>query len=201
MDLDAIQQKLYSDIPGYSLSSAGRARLQRESDPALTYGEVTPESVQAMLEAVGTRPGEVFYDLGSGTGKAVIFAALMNNFARCTGIELVEDLWASAELARQRYESDVRPNLPVEQVAEEVSFLNGDMFDFDISDADVVFTHCTCFDDAMMSRISSKLETLKPGSRVITVTKGLVSPAFTSIGSTLYRLGWGEATMCYFVRS
>src|SRR5688572_30636458 len=106
-ELNAIQDRIFSDIQGYTLSSVGRMKLQRDADPAFTYGEVTPESVQMMLETVQPQPGEVFYDLGSGTGKAVIFAAILADFARCTGIELVEDLWQAANTARERYEGEV----------------------------------------------------------------------------------------------
>lgn len=196
--LIALEDRLFSDIQGYTLSSTGRIKLQREADPAFTYGEVTPDSMQMMIDSVQPQPGEVFYDLGSGTGKAVIFAAILGDFARCTGIELVEDLWQAANTARERYEAEVKMNLG--KSSQQVSFINGNMFDQDLSDGGVVFTHCTCFDDEMMARISQKLETLKPGSRVITVTKGLVSPEFELMGSVPYRLGWGEATVCFYRR-
>ncbi len=198
-DLAAIQEKLFSDIQGYTLSSNGRARLQRESDPCLTYGEITPESIQMMMDMVQPQHGENFYDLGSGTGKAVIFASLLAPFARSTGIELVEDLYQAADLARQRLESDVKPHLDPEHHQKEVVFINGDMFAHDLSDAGVVFTHCTCFDDDMMNRLSEKLaQSLRSGARVITVTKGLTHPAFESLGSVPFRLAWGDATVLFY---
>lgn len=200
MTATELQDLLFGTIQGYSLSAAGRAKVGREADPVLTYGEITPESVQYMMEVTNPQTGEVFYDLGSGTGKAVIFAAFLAPFRRATGIELIEDLWQSASDSAARYHTEVKPHLQPEKADQEVDFRLGSMFDHDTSDGDVFFTHCTCFDDPMMEQISKKLETCKSGTRVITVTKGLTSPEFELVHSTPFRLGWGEATLCFYRR-
>lgn len=198
-ELASIQDTLFADIQGYTLSSTGRAKLQRDADPAFTYGEITPESIQMMMDTVQPQPGEVFYDLGSGTGKAVIFASLVAPFAKSVGIELVEDLYQAANLARERYELHVKPALDPVHHSRQIHFVNGSMFDQDLSDAGVVFTHCTCFDDAMMNQLSEKLaNSLRSGARVITVTKGLTSPAFEPLGSTPFRMAWGDATVLFY---
>lgn len=38
-------------------------------------------------------PGGAFYDLGSGTGKAVLAAALLHDFDECKGIEIADSLY------------------------------------------------------------------------------------------------------------
>jgi hypothetical protein len=38
--------------------------------------------------------GGIFYDLGSGTGKPVIGAAVLHNFDVCYGIEILEGLYS-----------------------------------------------------------------------------------------------------------
>ncbi len=197
MDVSALEQTLFSDIEGYALSSSGRSRLGHASDPAFTYGEVTPSSVSRMLGQVQVQPGEVFYDLGSGTGKAVLFAAILGGVAKATGVELVEDLYLAAERVRERYEAGVRDTLPHRA---EVAFRRGDMLEQDLSDADIVFTHSTCFDDTLMLRLAEKLSGLRTGARVITVTKSLPSPDFELIGHELHPLAWGEATLYYHRR-
>ena len=199
MTATELHDLLFGSVQGYSLSAAGRAKVGREADPILTYGEITPESVQYMMEMTNPQPGEVFYDLGSGTGKAVIFAAFLAPFKRATGLELIEDLYQSASESAARYHSEVKPMHP-EKADQEVTFRHGSMFDHDTTDGDVFFTHCTCFDDPMMDQISKKLEGCKPGTRVITVTKGLTSPEFDLVHSTPFRLGWGEATLCFYKR-
>ncbi len=194
-------EALYSDVQGYALSAAGRSRIARESDPAFTYGEITPESIEFMLQQVQAKPGEVFYDLGSGTGKAVIFASFLGSFSKAVGIEFVDELCASAQKTLERYNAEVKPLLPLEKQMQTIEFRNADMFSQDISDADVIFTHCTCFDDDMMNRISKMCEGLKSGARVITVTKGLTSPEFISLGTFPFRLAWGDATLCFYQRA
>jgi hypothetical protein len=187
-------EMLYGDVQGYSLSSAGRAKLGREADPVLTYGEVTPECMEQMMEAANPQPGEIFYDLGCGTGKAVVVSAFLRPFKRCTGLELVEDLYNAASAVGTRYMNEVKSQLPGHE-NQEVTFVHGSMFDQDFSDGDVFYTHCTCFDDDMMNKISQKLEACKPGTRVMTITKGLTSPQFELVSAAPIRMGWGEATM------
>ena len=199
MTATELNDLLFGTVQGYSLSASGRSKVGREADPVLTYGEITPESVQYMMEMTNPQAGEVFYDLGSGTGKAVIFAAFMAPFACATGIELIEDLYQSASESAARYLSEVKPMHP-EKSDQHVTFRHGSMFDHDTSDGDVFFTHCTCFDDPMMEQISKKLEACKSGTRVITVTKGLSSPEFELTHSAPFRLGWGEATLCFYRR-
>ncbi len=200
MTLADIHDHLFTDVQGYSLSSTGRSKIGRDSDPILTYGEVTPEGVEYMMQVTNPQAGEVFYDLGSGTGKAVILSAAHSPFARCTGIDIVEDLAQSATASAERYHNEIKPHLGADKQNQEVNFVHGDMFEQDLSDGDVFFTHCTCFDDAMMDRISKKLEACKPGTRVVTVTKGLTSPEFELTHTTPFRMAWGEATLCFYKR-
>ena len=40
-----------------------------------------------------------------------------------------------------------------------------------LQDADVVFVSCTAFNDDLMKAISKKCEQLKPGARIITLTR------------------------------
>lgn len=199
MTVTELAEQLFADVQGYSLSATGRAKVGRDADPVLTYGEVTPESVEYMMQMTDPQHGEIFYDLGCGTGKAVILSAFLRPFSRSTGIDIIEDLWQSASQSGARYEADVKPLLE-NRAHQQVTFVHGSMFDQDLSDGDVFFTHCTCFDDDMMNRISQKLEACKPGTRVITVTKGLTSPEFDLLHSTPFRMGWGEATLCFYRR-
>jgi SAM-dependent methyltransferase len=183
-------EQLFAGTEGYALSSQGRSRLGCDADPAFTYGEVSLDAMRQMLDSVEPQAGEVFYDLGSGTGKGVIYASLLYAFARATGIELLEELYNAADAIRMRYEEARQQHGRNTQV----DFRLGDIFTEDISDGNIVFSHCTCFDDILMNRLATKLETLKPGSRVITVTKNLTSPEFELLGSMPVTMAWGQAT-------
>ena len=54
-------------------------------------------------------------------------------------------------------------------------FQQGSILEFNWFDGDVIFANSTCFDDALMLKMSAMAENLKPGAIFVTFTKGLVS--------------------------
>lgn len=195
MTFSALQDALFSDVFGYSLSASGKAVIGREADPALTYGECTPEAVEHILSVTKAKPGETFYDLGSGTGKMVVFAAFFMPLKKSVGVELIPELHEAAQMVGRRYMEEIQPQLSDGHRATRLEYRLGDIFEADLSDADIVASHCcTCFDDALMQKLSDKQETCKPGARIVTITRGLSSPAFEPIGVTPCQMGWGQAT-------
>lgn len=95
-----------------------KAASKRERDEKdlkqmnLVYGEITFESLAIVIEKIKKRYGRPyvgtsgnlgvlqqsysgkFYDLGSGSGKICIAAAILHNFEFCCGIELLEGLFS-----------------------------------------------------------------------------------------------------------
>jgi tRNA A58 N-methylase Trm61 len=106
-----------------------------------------------MLTLAQLKPGEVLFDLGAGDGRAVIMAAKEFG-ARAVGVELREDLAKRA--LSSVYE---------EGLQDRVTIVNGDMFNVDLSSADVVFLYLTT---SANEKIKPKLEAeLRPGARVV----------------------------------
>lgn len=111
------------------------------------------EVAKKMLDLSQVKPGEVLYDLGCGDGRLIILAA-KDIGANSTGIELREDLVerAKTEIKRLNLESRVR-------------VIQGNFFDVNISDADVVTLYLT---SSANERLRPKLEAeLRQGARVI----------------------------------
>jgi tRNA A58 N-methylase Trm61 len=106
-----------------------------------------------MLAMAELKPGEVFFDLGAGDGRTVIMAA--KDFgARAVGVELREDLVKKA--LSTVYE---------QKLQDKVTIVNGDMFNVDLSSADVVFLYLTT---SANEKVKAKLESqLKPGVRIV----------------------------------
>lgn len=201
MTFSALQDALFSDVAGYSLSASGKAVIGREADPALTYGECTPEAVEQILSVAGAQPGETFYDLGSGTGKMVVFAAFFMPLKKSVGVELIPELHEAAQMVGRRYIEEIQPKLPDGRRETRLEYRMGDIFEADLSDADIVASHCcTCFDDSLMQKLSDKLETCKPGTRIVTITRGFSSPAFEPTGVIPVQMGWGQATANAYIR-
>lgn len=109
--------------------------------------------VEYMLKLADLKAGEVLFDLGAGDGRTVIMAA--KNFgARAVGVELREDLAKKAL-------STIHEN----GLTDRVTIVNGDMFNVNLSSADVVFLYLTT---SANEKIKPKLETeLKKGARVV----------------------------------
>jgi hypothetical protein len=57
-----------------------------------------------VLRKINPASGCVFYDLGSGTGKALFAARLTQDFSRCIGVELLESLHGAAVNVVNRFE-------------------------------------------------------------------------------------------------
>jgi len=106
-----------------------------------------------MLVLAELRPGEVFFDLGAGDGRTVVMAA--KDFgARAVGVELREDLVKKA--LGTVYEQSLQ---------DRITIVNGDMFNVDLTSADVIFLYLTTSEN---EKIKGKLEAeLKRGVRIV----------------------------------
>jgi cyclopropane fatty-acyl-phospholipid synthase-like methyltransferase len=114
----------------------------------------TPQPVaDAMLKLAHVTPADVVYDLGSGDGRIVILAAQKYG-ARGVGIEIVHELVERSRLIAREGE-----------VADRVTFIEGNVFDADLSQATVVTLWMTA---SFNARLEPKLRReLKPGARIV----------------------------------
>ena len=93
---------------GKALSKGDRERLQLVEEKSLIYGEVEFKSFYRILRKINPRPDSTFYDLGSGTGKAVYAARFAHDFGKCIGIELLESLHNEAFKITHKFNQDFR---------------------------------------------------------------------------------------------
>ena len=109
--------------------------------------------VRQMLVLAELHSGEVLYDLGSGDGRVVIMAA--KEFGvKSVGVELRDDLVKRALNSVSEMKLD-----------QSVQIIRKDIFDVDLTSADVVFLYLTT---SANSKIKPKLEAeLKRGARII----------------------------------
>ena len=114
----------------------------------------TPDVVVGrMLELAGVRRDDLVVDLGSGDGRLVIEAARRYG-ARGLGVEREENLVVRARAAAAKAE-----------VADRVSFTQGDIFDADLRRATVVTLYLL---PRLLVRLVPKLHAeLSPGARVV----------------------------------
>lgn len=122
--------------------------------PGLGAFDATPlPVVEAMLSLAGVLPGEVVFDLGSGDGRIVIMAAERFG-ARGVGIEIDDALAAESQ-----------KTVETKGLEEEVKIIHANVFDVDISPADVVTLYVA---PTSMNELRPFLERyLRPGTRVV----------------------------------
>jgi len=178
---------LYDPIDGMELSR--QAREDIPEDRSLIYGEVSYDCMAHILSLVPQKEGDYrFCDLGSGTGKAVVLAALLGSFTHCVGVEKLSPLHEVAQsVAKQIDASDLDGT--------EISYLNQDINDADLSDTDVVFVHATCFEDPLIKVIKKKVKGMKKGSILCTVTQDFSMGEFDPIHVERYPFSWGDGTI------
>jgi predicted RNA methylase len=120
--------------------------------PDIHFTPTRHNIADAMLRLAGVGPGDVVYDLGSGDGRIPIIAAQKYG-ARGVGVEidprLVELSWRIANEA---------------EVAHRVSFIVGDLFTADLTEATVVTAYLS---PQIMKMLEPKLRALKSGTRIV----------------------------------
>mmetsp|Transcript_24211 Transcript_24211/g.36297 ORF Transcript_24211/g.36297 Transcript_24211/m.36297 type:complete len:318 (-) Transcript_24211:97-1050(-) len=183
--------------------ASARRDMHDTSTGDLTYGEITFNSFFKIfcedLKTHGVKLEGTFYDLGSGTGRGVIAAALVGSFNRVCGIETVGPLHDAAVSVQKEYESHVIPDLKLSQ--HEVAFVHGNLLRADWSDADVIFINSTCFSVKLMENIAKQAVSLRPGACIVTLTRPIVSPYFDLLESKKYLMSWGDATAHIHIRT
>ncbi len=125
-----------------------------------TYGQAgkdviwvpTPEElIESMLDMAKVTPDDSLIDLGSGDGRIVIAAAKRG--ARALGIEFNPDMVALS-----------KSNAMKEGVATKATFMQGDIFEADFSQATVITMYL--LPDLNM-KLRPKILAMKPGTRVV----------------------------------
>jgi len=202
MDLAHAQEifeQLYSGFSGYDIARHEKERMGLQ-EAATTYGEVIPPAFHDVMLAASPKEGEVFFDLGSGTGKATFLAALAFPFRRVVGIELLPGLGDAARKVLSHYDAEIRPRLGPEHQQQRIDFIDGDFLATDLSEADVLFAHGTCYGPELIAKLTHKLEELKPGARVVMAGQTLTSPELVFQKMKVMKTDWGSALAAVYQR-
>jgi hypothetical protein len=117
----------------------------------------SPALVEKMLDLAKVQASDFVMDLGSGDGRNIIAAAKRG--ARGRGVEYNQDLVAFSNRAAER-----------EGVANKATFVQGDMYAADISQATVLALFLLTEN---LDKLVPKFLALKPGSRIVANTFGM----------------------------
>jgi hypothetical protein len=130
---------------------AGEALAQERFSP---FVGSQPDSIDRMIKLSGLKDGETAIDLGSGDGRIIVAAALTLPGIRGWGVDIDAKLVEGANtFARE------------EGVADRVKFIHGDVFEADVSKADVIFMWL--FPELQRLLRTKILAEARPGTRVV----------------------------------
>jgi SAM-dependent methyltransferase len=137
-------------VPACQRPTAAGDRPSRSPD--VVYVPTPDGVVKEMMDLAEVKPGDVVYDLGCGDGRIVI-AAAKRGAAKAVGVDIdperIREAWANAR---------------EEGVADKVAFVEGDLFQMDFSDADVVTLYLL---PDLNLKLRPKLLALRPGTRIV----------------------------------
>ena len=120
--------------------------------PDVIYVPTPPDVVEAMLKVARVGKDDVVYDLGCGDGRIVIAAAKLG--ARGVGIDIDP----------QRI-SEARENAKSAGAGDQVEFVEGDLFQTDLSPATVITLYLL---PSLNQKLRPKLMAeLRPGTRIV----------------------------------
>jgi SAM-dependent methyltransferase len=136
-----------------ALAIVAAVTLQQQRPPDIFFVPTWQPVVYEMLDLARVTKDDVVYDLGSGDGRIVVIAAQKYG-ARGVGIELDPKLIAiSKQVAADA------------EVAGRVTFIQGDLFQADISKATVVTLFLS---QSVNAELEPKLRReLRPGTRIV----------------------------------
>ncbi|MGE0706662.1 MAG: cyclopropane-fatty-acyl-phospholipid synthase family protein [Planctomycetota bacterium] len=161
-----------------------RYRVEAAAGPgAADYGELPLAEAARLFRWLRLGPEDVFFDLGSGTGKLVLLAARETAVGRAVGVELSAFRHAAAceRLAR------LGAPAPVELRQEDLRVT-------DLSDATVIYAGATAFPDPLIGQLAAHVLAAAPRLRALLVLRGLPGewPArFAVRGRLRVATSWG----------
>lgn len=179
-----VLQKLYAGIDGFALSREARAT---QDSMEYVYGEIIFEPFIALLSLCKPDSSTVFYDLGSGTGKAVLASVMVFPIHKSYGIELFSSLHQTGLLQQQSLKS-----IPeYKEKADCIEFKNENFLNTNLKDATIIFINSTTFFGKTWNTLSKHLEQINPGCMVISTSKPLHSKGFVTLHKTKVAMSWG----------
>ena len=177
-------QKLYQDVNGFALSKKER---QKKDEIDYFYGEIEFLPFIALLSLIKLDHETLFYDLGCGTGKAVLACSMVYPVRKSVGVELFPELYLSAckraqQLAAMKQEA---------QKGNNIEFILGDFLEVNLDDATVIFINSTALFGPTWERLCARLDHLPHLKTVITTSKALLSNKFFVVMSPKVEMSWG----------
>jgi hypothetical protein len=172
------------------------------SEDSLVYGEIDLRGFcDLLMNDIPHDSSDIFYDLGSGSGKAVFAARFVGDFRQCFGIELLSNLHDMASSVASLYKFLYQNKL----IHQDIKFVCSDLLDYDgwWKDGTVVYVPNLLFDDNLKDQIAEKAVRMKTGVYLICLKKfnnTAFNAVFDLIKERPVAMSWGESNVYIYQR-
>lgn len=163
-------------------------RIAREYNDTEPYGETPLTTLDAIVQHCPIGPHDIAYELGSGRGRACFWLALYKGY-NTVGVEYIPTFVVKAQKLAQFFGIKT------------IEFRAEDILTTNLKNATWIYLFGSALPDVSIIKLCSRLEKLKPGTKIITISYPLT--AYTSskkiaLKSTLdLEFSWGT-TQVYF---
>jgi SAM-dependent methyltransferase len=157
------------------------------------YGEITYEGMEALAKLIRFAPSDVFYDLGSGTGKLVTYFYLTTPIKKSVGVEMVG--------ARHQLAMNTANKLKSEGFLMKegnLEFLHANLREVNFEDATIIYMSSLCFPKELMEELSQRFLQLKPGLRIISSQPLFKHPRLRLLQQGLLSMTWTSSSLSYY---
>ncbi len=149
-----LQNEYYANRSGYLQLSEEERNKCYSQEIFVTYGEILPEGVATLVNAINPTTKDSFVDLGSGIGKVSLQWFLTTPVKNSFGIEANFTRWRHSEEILQKVK---RSHTQQFSNNRRLMFLHENILNFDFSEVTLVFANSTCFSDKLIRAIVSKI--------------------------------------------
>lgn len=186
-------RQLYRGVDGFEISrEEEKAVFSTKGSPV--YGELMPAAIGHMLAYLQLGESDVFYDLGAGSGKVVLQAAITAPARKCVGVEL-----SATRVAKARQVLRVARRRDLLR-ARACGFRREDMMETYLRDATVIYTCSTAFSSRFMNMVAARIARLDRALRLVSLQELDPRRGFEEIDVLRLDASWQRRTPVHVYR-
>lgn len=153
----------------------------------LTYGETPLHSFHQMMLWAECSSADVFYELGSGTGRLTLMIAKHMNIP-CVGFDCIAPFVVEGNRIAQR--------LGLSQC----HFVEANIFEVSWSPATLIYVTATAFTEEQIALFSHKCAELPVGARCLSLSHKPNNPCMKIMDMKMFDFSWGATAVYISVR-
>lgn len=185
-------ENLYANRSGYGIPSEESSEIINMGG-APTYGEITYESLEKLIDKLGITETDVIYDLGSGVGKVITQCYLTTPVKKAVGSELSPTRVKNAQEVKKQLETDKKIKR-----GHTIEFRTEDIANTDLSDASIVYMCSTCFSHDLLKKITENAaKSKKRNLRIVTLKQLPENKDFKLSDEMRLKMTWSSNVPVY----